>query len=1039
MAGECMAGECMTGDCMPGEWIDDQGIRAARNFLIFTLHFSFAIPKLQIGIPLPFSCLATSFRLGPSYFYRRVRLLRSSLGAARSLCATIEPRRKPMIATCPTSDRLQDYVLGKLPEQESDELYGHLAGCDCCQQKLEASDSQNDSFVGQFKIDGESESFHQEPAFWQATDRAKDIAVLLSRRVMGDVEISGLEGLANSHGPETFPRFIGEYQVDRVLGRGGMGTVYLGHHTKLDRAVALKVISRHRLADPKTQGRFASEMKAVGRMNHPNIVAAHDAREVDGTAVLVTEYIDGLNVGSIIRRVGPLTIADATRIACDVAAALGAINDAGLIHRDVKPSNIMVSRAGQVKLLDLGLARLQDTNGELQEHTATGQALGTVDYIAPEQINEGRDVDVRADIYALGCTLFRMLTGQPVFDDVRYATAFAKMTAHVQVKPSSLGDIAGNIPAPLVGLVAEMLQKDPAQRPQTPQALVERLAPFTTGANLSELVELASKHEEKPRAAARSVSTSAAHRTSPQRGSFWSGRFFFLVGSGFGGLFLGLAMAWLMGIEITIKHADGTTTTLKVASGSIVTIDEHGNATVELSPPLANSNASNPSDPSTDSVVVSSQVPMLGDNTSRGMLAEQRKKLLEVLTDPAKSKLDPLAGVWLTGDGEGQNYFVILGREQYSLFLIPQGEVTRGAWRTDNAVYPRTFDMEKDGGQGFDLGVSRRFRPTGSHEDLLTVYMQGSHDPNQRPQLGENYAVRLDLKRCDLSMIESIANSEETDAIFRILSELLAEPKLDSEESTSKQQPDHPISETLGPSSSAMSGQSGPPSGTSGRSGPPSGKSERSGPQAGMSGPPAPSSVDREIKVNEARQLNGVWRFENESRFQGAFLLVMNETFVIVGGPQEKPSPSEDRGQDQAPGLVEFVGNVAFDPTTDPPQFDFVFLGSRFPNLSGVSNPMLGICQIVGHTEIRRTEKQADDSATSTTFAFPYENVELKIWFAQPGKPRPTSKTTGNGVDQLQLVRIDMSETINEQELNNEIPAEVRTIWKAMSEQSAKK
>ena len=922
-----------------------------------------------------------------------------------------------MIANCPTSDRLQDYVLGKLPEQESDELYGHLAGCDCCQQQLEASDSLSDSFIGQIKTGHESESFQQEPALLVATDRAKDLGALMTRRPLGEAEVQELEGLENRNASEPLPRFIGEYQIDRVLGLGGMGTVYLGHHTKLDRAVALKVISRHRLADPKTQGRFAAEMKAVGRMNHPNIVVAHDAREVDGTAVLVTEYIDGLNVGSILRRVGTLSVADAAQIACEVARALVAIDCAGLIHRDVKPSNIMVSRTGQVKLLDLGLARLQDSAGDPwiaeRSTTLTGQVLGTVDYIAPEQINEGRNVDIRADIYALGCTLFRMLTGQAVFDDAQYPTAFAKMTAHVQITPPLLGQVAENIPAPLVELVAEMLAKDPALRPQTPQALVERLALFTTGANLSELLDQASASEEKPRTAVRSVSTAAVHRISAQRRSFWIGRIFFLVGAGFGGVFLGLALAWLMGIEITIKHADGTTTKLQVANGSIVSIDEHGNVTIELSTSRANSKASNPSDPSTDSVAVASQGPMRVDNTSRGTLAEQRKKLLEVLTDPAKSKLDPLAGVWLTGDGEGQSYFVILGREQYSLFLIPQGEATRGVWRTDNSVYPPTFDMEEDGGQGFDLGVSRRFRRTGSQEDLLTVYMQGSHDPNQRPKLGDYNAVRLDLKRCGLSMIESVANSEETDAIFRILSELLAEPKLDSEESTSKQEPDDTISPPT--AEAPMLGFGG----MTGQPDQPSDKQEQ-------------PKVDQEIKINQIQQLNGVWRFQNDSRFQGAFLLLMNDKFAIVGGPQDKPSPSGSGAQGQTPEFVELAGKLEFDPTTDPPQFDLHFTSG------GPPDPQLGICQIIGHKDIRRTEKQVDGSGTPTVSASPSEHVELKIWFAPPGKPRLTGPTLpGNGIDQLQLLRIDMTETTAPQDQPYEIPAAVQEKWKAMVQRVA--
>ena len=210
-----------------------------------------------------------------------------------------------------------------------------------------------------------------------------------------------------------------------------MGSVFLARHTKLGREVALKVLASHRLADKRMRERFEAEMRAVGRLSHPHIVTAHDAREVDGTAVLVTEYIDGLDLGQLVARTGPLEIADACEIIRTVAVALQYTSGQGFVHRDVKPSNIMLSWSGDVKLLDLGLARLQDDRHKEVEITGTGQAMGTADYVAPEQVADSRSVDVRADIYSLGCTLFKILTGRAPFADLQHTTAFAKMTAHV--------------------------------------------------------------------------------------------------------------------------------------------------------------------------------------------------------------------------------------------------------------------------------------------------------------------------------------------------------------------------------------------------------------------------------------------------------------------------------------------------------------------------------------------------------------------------------------------------------------------------------
>jgi len=194
------------------------------------------------------------------------------------------------------------------------------------------------------------------------------------------------------------PEQIGEYQVLRPLGHGGMGSVLLARHTKLGRLVALKILASHRLAGSRMRERFEQEMRAIGQLSHPNIVTAHDAREVDGTAVLVTEFIDGMDLGEAVSRKGALEVPDACEIARLVAAALDYTDSEGFVHRDVKPSNIMLSEKGDVKLLDLGLARLQ--YGEEQtEITGTGQAMGTADYVAPEQVADCRNVDIRADLY----------------------------------------------------------------------------------------------------------------------------------------------------------------------------------------------------------------------------------------------------------------------------------------------------------------------------------------------------------------------------------------------------------------------------------------------------------------------------------------------------------------------------------------------------------------------------------------------------------------------------------------------------------------
>ena len=152
---------------------------------------------------------------------------------------------------------------------------------------------------------------------------------------------------------------LGEYELLAKLGEGGMGAVYKARQVRLDKIVALKVLPKDRTNDPHALARFEREMKAVGRVNHPHIVQAMDAREIEGTTVLVMEFADGLDMGEVLRRHGPLAVADACEMVRQAALGLQAIHEHGLVHRDIKPSNLMLTRQGQVKILDLGLALLQ--------------------------------------------------------------------------------------------------------------------------------------------------------------------------------------------------------------------------------------------------------------------------------------------------------------------------------------------------------------------------------------------------------------------------------------------------------------------------------------------------------------------------------------------------------------------------------------------------------------------------------------------------------------------------------------------------------
>ncbi|MDA1161920.1 MAG: serine/threonine-protein kinase, partial [Planctomycetota bacterium] len=252
-----------------------------------------------------------------------------------------------------------------------------------------------------------------------------------------------------------------DYELQQKLGEGGMGVVYKAVQSRLKRPVAIKLLPPEKLAKPETVSRFHREMEAIGQLDDQHIVRAHDAGEVDGTHYLVMEFIDGLDLRELQERVGPLSMANACEIIRQAALGLQSASKAGLVHRDLKPSNLMLTRGGTVKILDLGLAQVGSKMDSVDrpELTSTGQIMGTFDYLAPEQATDTRNVDIRADIYGLGCTLFKLLTGRAPYSAQGPMTAYQRIRAHLEDPIPSAAASRADVPAELDSLLEKMLAK----------------------------------------------------------------------------------------------------------------------------------------------------------------------------------------------------------------------------------------------------------------------------------------------------------------------------------------------------------------------------------------------------------------------------------------------------------------------------------------------------------------------------------------------------------------------------------------------------
>ena len=261
------------------------------------------------------------------------------------------------------------------------------------------------------------------------------------------------------------------FLIEEVIGVGGMGAVYRATDTKLDRQVALKLLPPDQAVDAEVVARFYQEGRSAARLDHENIARVYCIGHDGAFHYIAFEFIEGETVRQRTETAGALPVSEAVHVALEIAQALVHASQRGVVHRDIKPSNIIIMRSGRAKLVDMGLARRFERGGD-NGLTQSGMTLGTFDYISPEQARDPRDVDVRSDLYSLGCTLFQMLTGRPPFPG---GTVLQKLIQHQEEPPADVRTLNPQVPVELSATIAKLMAKDRDRRYQTPEHLVRDL------------------------------------------------------------------------------------------------------------------------------------------------------------------------------------------------------------------------------------------------------------------------------------------------------------------------------------------------------------------------------------------------------------------------------------------------------------------------------------------------------------------------------------------------------------------------------------
>ena len=381
---------------------------------------------------------------------------------------------------CLSDNQIHQYLVHDLDSEDLQRYSEHLNECGSCQKRIEIQAEDDELKAWHHRHQQQSQD---EPAEKHAfTDERIE---KLFRSTFSSIHESGSPNNKTAEQPaaiatstSTLPdeapiRTIGNYRLIEQIGKGGMGAVYRATHSHLKKQVVVKLILNNRVDDATQVQRFYREMEVIGSLDHANIVKATDAGEIDGTCFLVMEYLDGHDVKSILNAEKKIPLSSACYILRQVANGLQYIHNHQLIHRDIKPSNLFLTTDGQVKILDLGLAGLKQ--GECSDLTDSNCIMGSVYYMAPEQAQNVKKIDQRADIYSLGCAFYQMLTGRPPF---KKPSQLETIIAHRETPPPHLRVPIPDIPPEIEALFQSMMKKDPEERIQTMAEVVEILDHF---------------------------------------------------------------------------------------------------------------------------------------------------------------------------------------------------------------------------------------------------------------------------------------------------------------------------------------------------------------------------------------------------------------------------------------------------------------------------------------------------------------------------------------------------------------------------------
>ncbi len=499
---------------------------------------------------------------------------------------------------CFPSETYQAYWDGLLSEDNILAVESHLSECSHCSnilRELESASKSND-LVGPLR---EMARHSMTPA----SNPDDQQAPLQTRR--GFYRPSSIGSIQS----------IGPYRLMESLGHGGMGSVFLAEHTMLHKRVAVKLVHfpEHNI-DAKS--RFEREVLAVGKLQHPSIVAATDAGREGDLQYLVMEHVRGLDLSRMCRRVACFTIPDVCEIGRQAAIALSYAHSQGFVHRDIKPSNMMLDESGMVKLLDFGLVMYDRWDSAVSELTTVGQFLGTLDYIAPEQAERSGAVDHRADLYGLGASMFRLLCGRGPLAAMPNLSPLEKIRLLANHQPPLLEVLRPDAPAELCQLINSLLQTNPQHRPPSAAHVAQSLEPLCKAANLSALISSAQAVDDevenrvRPQQLSPSLSMEAS-KLSPSEtprieqlrpnaaakrfGRTWSWIATACLPLSF---FAGILIQWetndgqlvieseLPDAEIKIKrNEDGSEKSLKIETGNAVTKLRSGQYTLELASP----------------------------------------------------------------------------------------------------------------------------------------------------------------------------------------------------------------------------------------------------------------------------------------------------------------------------------------------------------------------------------------------------------------------------------------------------------------------